>query len=100
MTRQCRTKESDPNLLSRWNAHRRSGSTVGMGMGATMPPDSPDLTEYYTEIRDRVRTYDPPPAGFDPLTATNSRLAWYGLPTRPDSRTEPEFFQFWRRMLG
>ncbi|HMA74041.1 MAG TPA: G1 family glutamic endopeptidase [Xanthobacteraceae bacterium] len=55
---------------------------------------------YVAEIQQRVRTFEPPPADFDPLTATNSQLAQYGLPARPNPRTEPEFFQFWGLMLG
>src|SRR5215831_3912738 len=71
-----------------------------MGMGATMLIDPQRYSCYVKEIDDRVRKFEPPPAGFDPLTATNSQLARYGLPARSNPRREPEFFQLWGLMLS
>ncbi len=40
-----------------------------------------------------------PPAGFDPLTATNDQLDEYGFPTRPDS-TSADFATWWSEMAN
>ena len=40
---------------------------------------------------DRVRSFEPPPAGFDPGTASADALSRYGLPRRPDPEREPAF---------
>ncbi len=46
-----------------------------------------------------VRVFPPAPKGFDALTATGTDLAWYGLPPRPDPRTEPELSALWERCV-
>jgi len=43
----------------------------------------------------RIRTYEPPPPGFNPLTASPRLLLRYGFPTRPDAKTAPELFKRW-----
>ena len=48
----------------------------------------------------RIRTYEPPPAGFNPLTASPSSLRYHGFPTRPDARKEPKLRQLWDKMLS
>ena len=45
----------------------------------------------------RVRTYELPPAGFNPLTASPRKLLHHGLPARPDARTAPELRKIWDR---
>jgi hypothetical protein len=44
-----------------------------------------------------VRVYPPPPKGFDALTATKKDLARYGLPQRPDPRTQPALAAVWEQ---
>ncbi len=51
------------------------------------------------QILQWVHPYPLPPAGFDARSATNQRLAEFGLPERPDPRTEPEHLAFWELML-
>ena len=43
--------------------------------------------------------YPEPGRGFDPKTASNTELANFGLPERPDEAAAPEYFQFWQEML-
>jgi Peptidase A4 family len=57
--------------------------------------------EFIANVSKSAQPYqDLPPAGFDPLTASDRLLETYGLPTRPDSETEPELFEFWKLELG
>jgi hypothetical protein len=46
--------------------------------------------------RARHRT-DPPPSGFDPLTADQKELAGYGIPQRPDPQATPGLAALWDR---
>jgi hypothetical protein len=45
-----------------------------------------------------VTTYAPPPAGFDPIKATDDELADWGFPTRPDQTLFPEEYANWVRV--
>jgi hypothetical protein len=56
--------------------------------------------DYFKEIEQRAHAYPLPPAGFDPLLATDAQLDRYGLPPRPSRETEPDLFQFWTRLLS
>ncbi len=47
-----------------------------------------------------IRTYEPPPADFDPLTAPDSLLLRYGFPSRPDAQQFPELRKRWERELS
>ena len=44
----------------------------------------------------RIRTYELPPPGFNPLTAAPRLLLRYGFPTRPDAKTAPELLNRWQ----
>jgi hypothetical protein len=44
-------------------------------------------------------TIDAPPEGFDPITASDEELNYYGLPPHPDRNTEPERFAHWARAM-
>jgi hypothetical protein len=44
-----------------------------------------------------VTTFDPPPPGFDPLTADPEALWRYGFPDRP---SDPAALQRWQALLG
>jgi hypothetical protein len=49
-----------------------------------------------SDLLSRIRTYDPPPKGFDPRTATDEVLRRYGLPRRPHPEREPELARMWK----
>jgi hypothetical protein len=48
----------------------------------------------------RIRTYEPPPAEFNPLTASPRLLLHHGFPTRPDARTAPELRKMWDKAFS
>ncbi len=41
-----------------------------------------------------------PPAGFDPVTASNRDLEGYGFPPRPDSQARPEAYARWEKAMS
>jgi len=41
-----------------------------------------------------------PPQGFNPLTAKDVDLAYYGFPPRPDSSISPKGFAAWKRVMA
>src|SRR5271156_1740783 len=45
-----------------------------------------------------VTAYAPPPAGFDPVKATDEELADWGFPPRPDQTLFPEEYANWVRV--
>jgi hypothetical protein len=47
-----------------------------------------------------VITFPVPPKGFDPITASDESLAKFGLPRRPDPKTEPGLRKLWDRALA
>jgi hypothetical protein len=47
-----------------------------------------------------VRLYPPPPKDFDPFAATEKDLMRYGLPLRPDPRTDPGLAALWERQAA
>lgn len=49
---------------------------------------------------DRVRTFEPPPADFDPGTASADALSRHGLPRRPDHEREPYLAERWASVFG
>ena len=48
----------------------------------------------------RIRTYEAPPPGFNPLAATPRLLLHHGFPARPDAKTEPKLRQMWDEALS
>jgi hypothetical protein len=48
----------------------------------------------------RYRSYDPPPAGFDPHTMPDAVLLRHGLPRRPDPEREPDLARIWKRLFA
>jgi hypothetical protein len=40
-----------------------------------------------------------PPAGFDPLTASDDELQRYGFPPRPDAKKAPEAYTQWQKLV-
>jgi hypothetical protein len=47
-----------------------------------------------------VTTIEPPPAGFDPINASDHELAYHGFPPRPDQNTEPKAYATWVRAMN
>jgi hypothetical protein len=47
-----------------------------------------------------VQGIEPPPAGFDPLTADRATLLRHGFPLPPDAARSPEAARIWRQTLG
>src|ERR1700722_20597704 len=48
----------------------------------------------------RLRTFEPPPSGFDPQTAPDRLLRQHGFPRRPDPKTEPNLMRIWQRAFA
>jgi Peptidase A4 family len=48
----------------------------------------------------RMRTFDAPPPGFDPQTASEDHLLRYGFPRRPDPEKDPDLMRLWRRAFA
>jgi len=46
-----------------------------------------------------VHTYAEPPKGFNPVNATDSELAIYGFPARPDKQADPDRYAGWERAM-
>ena len=44
-------------------------------------------------------TIEAPPAGFDPITASDQDLAYHGFPPRPNQNTEPKAFATWAKAM-
>ena len=55
------------------------------------------MAKTQTREAKRVRVYPPPPADFDPFTATSKDLMRHGLPSRPDARSQPGMAALWER---
>lgn len=58
------------------------------------------LDDAKDEVQRRTRILPLPPAGFDPLRASDPDLNRFGLPARPDAKANPRLFSLWERMLG
>jgi Peptidase A4 family len=46
-----------------------------------------------------VHTYAEPPKGFNPVTATDTELATYGFPPRPDQQAQPDEYAGWEQAM-
>ena len=53
----------------------------------------------YAEIVQRTHFFDPPPDGFNPLTADPADRERYGIPARPDEQALPHQAAFWDEMF-
>jgi len=45
-------------------------------------------------------TIDAPPAGFDPITASEQDLAYHGFPPRPDQNATPKAYATWVKAMN
>jgi len=48
----------------------------------------------------RVRSYEPPPSGFNPRTASARLLLRHGFPSRPDAKAFPELRALWDKAFA
>ena len=64
--------------------------------GAT--PGNPDATASSQPAG--IRLFTPPPAGFDPVRASDRELLAHGYPARPDRQRQPELHRHWTAMLS
>jgi hypothetical protein len=90
--------KSHYDKLLRWINPNRGGR--GSESSATHELTAITIFVLYEKILQSVHPYEPPPSGFDPMTATNEELEKLGLPVRPDAQTDPDLFHFWQLMLG
>src|ERR1700757_4782564 len=44
-------------------------------------------------------TIEAPPAGFDPIAASDEELAYHGFPPRPNQTTEPKAYATWAKAM-
>ncbi len=47
-----------------------------------------------------IRLFTPPPAGFDPIAASDRELLVHGYPARPDRRKQPDVHEGWCRVFA
>src|ERR1035441_2822631 len=48
----------------------------------------------------KLTTFQPPPAGFNPETAPQSKLFRHGLAPRPDKNKEPDLYKKWHAVYS
>jgi len=70
--------------------------SLAMAQGAP-PPDS--VATNQTNLPG-VFAYTQPPSGLDPLTASDTALAQYGFPPRPDPQSAPEAYALWQKLVS
>jgi hypothetical protein len=71
-------------------------SAIAIGQETPMP-ESAATNQTAVE---GVVIYPRPPAGFDPLTASNNELKRYGFPPRPDAQKAPQAYRHWRALVS
>jgi hypothetical protein len=47
-----------------------------------------------------ITTIEAPPAGFDPINASDEELAYHGFPPRPNQNTDPKSYATWVRAMN
>ena len=47
-----------------------------------------------------ITTIEAPPAGFDPINASDEELAYHGFPPRPNENTDPKAYATWARAMS
>ncbi len=81
-------------------------SSLAMAQGTPVPEsvtvdqsNAPSVAADQTNALGVV-SYPQPPAGFDPLTASDKELTRYGFPPRPDPEKAPEAYAHWRKLVS
>jgi hypothetical protein len=70
-------------------------SIPAMSFAQSAPGASTDQSQIATAV-----VYPAPPAGFDPLAASDAALEVYGFPPRPDPEAAPQAYTHWRRLVS
>jgi hypothetical protein len=97
--------EAGHRCAERGAVQRRHGSLIEPRQENDMTSDSPNrimarrLALIPTGI-ENVYGIEPPPKGFDPLTADTAALLRYGFPLRPDPVAAPKAAAIWQRLLA
>jgi hypothetical protein len=58
------------------------------------------LDDLLADAKKRTTFFPLPPQNFDPLTASSEELLYFGLPLKPDPKTQPEQLAFWLKMFS
>jgi hypothetical protein len=81
-------------------------SSLAMAQGTSVPENvtadqrnAPNVSADQTNAAG-VFSYSQPPAGFDPLTASDKELTRYGFPPRPDPEKVPEAYAHWQKLVS
>ena len=73
--------------------------SIGISLALAMAFISPAVAQPTpAQNIDEPIFYPAPPAGFDPVAASDAELAQYGLPPRPD-QNEPVLYAHWQKMV-
>jgi hypothetical protein len=79
-------------------------STNGTATGAGPTTEIAEIAEIVARVREmlkgRVQLFEPPPADFDLLRASDDALLKFGLPRRPNDKFAPEVYRVWAEMLS
>jgi hypothetical protein len=70
-----------------------------ISLGYAQSPPAESLSTDQT-IAQAVVKYSPPPANFNPLSASDADLESYGFPPRPNARHNPEASAHWKRAVS
>jgi hypothetical protein len=64
---------------------------------ATPPPES--IATDQTNVQGMVSS-PPPPADFNPLSASDAEIEQYGFPPRPDAQSAPDEYGHWKKLVS
>ena len=67
--------------------------------GLAKNPRQLQANEHETNLSG-VTTIEAPPAGFDPLSASDEELAYHGFPPRPDQTANPSAYAKWAKAMS
>jgi hypothetical protein len=71
-------------------------SSLALANG-TPPPESVATDQTSAQ---EVVTYPQPPAGFNPLSASDAEFEQYGFPPRPDAQSAPDQYAHWKKLVS
>jgi len=74
------------------------GSLCAVVMASDAPPAGSIATDQ--TLAQGVVAYPPPPANFNPLSASDAELEGYGFPPRPDTVRAPMAYAHWKKLVS